>query len=73
MDKTFLAIAGSVVIAWTLATINVSQEIKIAESTLNNQSTIVQEVKWRLRNTSSYAIYRCHSSSYSFSNNCVYM
>ena len=71
MDKTFLAIMGSVVIAWTLATINVSQEIKTAEFTLNNQSTIVQEVKWRLRDTSSYAIYRCRPSSYSFPNNCV--
>ena len=71
MDKTFLAIMGSVVIAWTLATINVSQEIKTAESTLNNQSTIVQEVKWKLRDTSSYSIYRCRPSSYSFSNYCV--
>ena len=73
MDKTFLAIMGSVVITWTLATISDSQEIKTAEFTLDNQSTIVQEVKWRLRDTSSYAIYRCHPSSYSFSNNCVYM
>ena len=48
MDKTFLTIMGSVVIAWTLATINDSQEIKTAEFTLDNQSTIVQEVKWRL-------------------------
>jgi hypothetical protein len=71
MDKTFLAIMGSVVIVWTLATINVSQEIKAAEFTLNNQSTIVQEVKWRLRDTSSYTIYRCRPSSYSFSNICV--
>ncbi len=71
MNKTFLAIMGSVVIVWTLATINVSQEIKAAEFTLNNQSTIVQEVKWRLRDTSSYTIYRCRPSSYSFSNICV--
>ena len=71
MNKTFLAIMGSVVIAWTLATINDSQEIKTAEFTLDNQSTIVQEVKWRLRDTSSYTIYRCRPSSYSFSNNCV--
>ena len=70
MDKTFLAIAGSVVIAWTL-TIFDSQEIKTAEFALDNQSTIVQEVKWRLRDTSSYTIYRCRPSSYSFSNNCV--
>ena len=48
MDKTFLTIMGSVIIAWTLATINDSQEIKTAEFTLDNQSTIVQEVKWRL-------------------------
>ena len=43
MDKTFLAIMGSVVIAWTLATFD-SQEIKTAKFTLNNQSTIVQNV-----------------------------
>ena len=43
MDKTFLAIMGSVVIAWTLATFD-SQEIKTAEFALNNQSTIVQNV-----------------------------
>ena len=71
MDKTLLTITGSVIIAWTLATINDSQEIKTAEFTLNNQSTIVQEVKWRLRDTSSYTIYRCRPSSYFFSNNCV--
>ena len=71
MDKTFLTIMGSVIIAWTLATINDSQEIKTAEFALDNQSTIVQEVKWRLRDTSSYTIYRCRPSSYSFSNNCV--
>ena len=71
MDKTLLAITGSVVIAWTLASINDSQEIKTAEFALDNQSTIVQEVKWRLRDTSSYTIYRCRPSSYSFSNNCV--
>ena len=70
MDKTFLAIMGSVVIAWTLTTFD-SQEIKTAEFALDNQSTIVQEVKWRLRDTSSYTIYRCRPSSYSFSNNCV--
>ena len=56
MDKTFLAIMGSVVIAWTFATISDSQEIKTAEFTLDNQSTIVQEVKWRLRDTSNYAV-----------------
>ena len=72
MDKTFLAIVGSVVIAWTLTTFD-SQEIKTAEFALDNQSTIVQEVKWRLRDTSSYTIYRCRPSSYSFSNICVQM
>ena len=45
MDKTFLTIMGSVVIAWTLATINVSQEIKTAEFTSDNYTMIVQESK----------------------------
>ena len=45
MDKTFLAIIGSVVIAWTLATISVSQEIKTAEFTSDKYTMIVQEAK----------------------------
>ena len=45
MDKTFLAIIGSVVIAWTLATISVSQEIKTAEFILDNYTMIAQEAK----------------------------
>ena len=45
MDKTFLAIMGSVVIAWTFATISDSQEIKTAEFTSDNYTMIVQEAK----------------------------
>ena len=48
MDKTFLAIMGSVVIAWTFATISDSQEIKTAEFTSDNYTMIVQEAHWRL-------------------------
>jgi len=45
MDKTFLAIMGSVVIAWTFATISDSQEIKTAEFTSDNYTMIIQEAK----------------------------
>ena len=62
MDKTFLAIIGSVVIAWSLATISVSQEIKTAEFTSDNYTMIVQEAHWRLYDCPSGPCWKYRSS-----------
>ena len=62
MDKTFLAIMGSVVIAWTFATISDSQEIKTAEFTSDNYTMIVQEAHWRLYDCPSGPCWKYRSS-----------